>query len=106
MNYFQHNSDSEMPLSINIAFLLHSRSRILILIKRFYDMCISYHCMLTLWFMLMTALGNSVSKHFKQDGLVCPPNLRSKISWHRTVLSGTQHLEDENDATTSPVDKI
>ena len=104
---FCHNAEKETPLSIYIAFLLHSHTRSRTLVDKFYHLglCISYDRMLT----LSTNLGNSICAQFEEDGIVCPVSLRFNIfstfavdnnghnpssrtatnSWHGTAISST-----------------
>lgn len=102
---FRNNADHETPVSIYIAFLIHSKTRSKDLVNRLHSLglCISYDRLST----LSTQLGNSVVKRFEKDGLVCPVSLRNNVftthavdnidhnpssrtaqdSWHGTAIS-------------------
>ena len=117
---FGNNADHETPVSIYIAFLIHSKTRSKDLVNRLNSLglCISYDRLST----LSTQLGNSVVKRFEKDGLVCPVSLRNNVftthavdninhnpssrtaqdSWHGTAISASQHLKDEKDAAPRP----
>ena len=111
----RYSSEKETPLSIYIAFLVHSETRSRVLIDKIHDhgLCISYHCMLT----LSTSIGNTVCSQFERDNIVSPSILRlhlftthtvdsvghnpssrsAKDSFHGTAITTTQHLEHVGD---------
>ena len=83
----RHNKDTETPLAIYIALLLHSQTRSCLLIDRLHnlDICISYDRLLS----ISTSLGNAGCKQFENEGLVCPPLLRRNV--FTTHAHGGQH---------------
>ena len=70
----RYSSEIETPLSIYIAFLVHSETRSRILIDKLHDhgLCISCHCMLD----LSTNICNTVCPQFERDNIVSPSILR------------------------------
>ena len=111
----RYSSEKETPLSIYIAFLVHSETRSRVLIDKLHDhgLCISYHRMLT----LSTSIGNTVCSQFERDNIVSPSILRlhlftthavdnvdhnpssrsAKDSFNGTAITTTQHLEHVGD---------
>ena len=111
----RHTSAHETPLSIYLAFLLHSQTRSHLLVDKFHDLGlpISYDQMLV----LSRQLGNSVYPQIDSDGVICATKLRSHVFttsvvdnidrnpssrfakdfWHGTAISSTQHLESKTD---------
>ena len=111
----RYSSEKETPLSIYIAFLVHSETRSRALIDKLHDheLCISYHRMLT----LSTSIGNTVCSQFERDNIVSPSILRlhlftthavdnvdhnpssrsAKDSFNGTAITTTQHLEHVGD---------
>ena len=107
---YRYNSEKETPLSIYIAFLIHSETRSYLLIDKFHKLglCISYFHMLS----LSTPLGNTICSQFKREGIVCRSLLRKNIfsthatdnidhdpssrssrdSFHSTAVTAMQHL--------------
>ena len=120
VKYHRYCADKETPLSIYIAFLVHSETRSRVLIDKFHDLglCISYHRMLS----LSTSIGNTVCSQFQKDNIVCPSNLKfnlfttyavdnidhnpssrsAKDSFHGTAITTTQHLENASDGYQRP----
>ena len=82
---YRYNSEKETPLSIYIAFLIHSEARNRLLIEKFHNLglCISYFRMLT----LSTSLGNTICSQFRREGIVCPSLLRQGVfTTHATTI--------------------
>ena len=117
---FRHNAEKETPLSIYIAFLVHSQTRSRTLVHKFchLSLCISYNCMLT----LSANLGKSICAQFEEDEIVCLASLHFNIfstfavdntdhnpssrtatnSWHGTAISPTQHIYSAHDGIQRP----
>lgn len=113
--YSRHNTNTETPLSIYIALLVHSRTRSRSLVDKLSSLgiCISYDRMMS----ISNSLGNWVCDQFEKDRTVCPRLLRkhvfttfavdnidhnpssrnAKDSWHGTAISATQHLHAANE---------
>ena len=111
----RYSSEKETPLSIYIAFLVHSETRSRVLTDKLHDhgLCISYHRMLS----LSTSIGNTVCSQCERDNIVSPSILRlhlftthavdnvdhnpssrsAKDSFHGTAITTTQHLEHVGD---------
>ena len=111
----RYSSEKKTPLSIYIAFLMHSETRSRVLIDKLHDhqLCISYHRMLT----LSTSIGNTVCSQFERDNIVSPSILRlhfftshavdnvdhnhssrsAKDPFHGTAITTAQHLEHVGD---------
>ena len=85
---FCHNAEKETPLSIYIAFLLHSHTRSHTLVDKFHHLglCISYDHMST----LATNLGNSICAQFVEDWIVCPASLCFNI-FSMFAVDNTDH---------------
>ena len=93
--YSRHSRESEYPLSIYVALKIHGETRKRSLIDAFYNMglCISYDRVLT----LSTNIANSVTNRFEQEGVVCPPKLRSNIF----TTAGVDNIDHNPSSTTA-----
>ena len=111
----RYSSEKETPLSIYIAFLVHSETRSRVLIDKLHNhgLCRSCHGMLT----LSTSIGNTICSQFERDNVVSPSILRlhlftthagdnvdhnpssrsAKDLIHGTAITTAQHLEHVGD---------
>ena len=95
----RHIRDREPPLPLYIGLSVHTRTRskkIVKLLNRL-GISISYDCVLQ----LENLLANAVCNRFKEEGLVCPPNLRKGL-----YVAGALDNVDHDPSSTTCMDSF
>ena len=123
-NVARHSRERETPLPIYVALKIHGLTRGRNLIDALFNLglCISYDRVLS----ISTDIANSVCERFQNDGVVCPPILRSELfttagfdnidhnpssttardSFHGTAISLVQHPTEQWSGTVREVNVI
>jgi hypothetical protein len=120
----RHSRERETPLPIYVALKIHGLTRGRSLIDALFNLglCISYDRVLS----ISTDIANSVCERFQNDGVVCPPILKSGLfttagfdnidhnpssttardSFHGTAMSLIQHPTKQSPGTVREVTVI